>query len=370
MSRSPAGVVVLGGGVAGAATALALARAGVAVTVIDHGGRPPLSAEAELLGPGTRPVLSALGVWPEVALGVSAAWAVERVWGDEQRRAEPFLAIADGTAWIVDRRLVAAALGGAARAAGARWMPASSPGRGPCDDAAAATEAAAAVVDATGRRAAFARHLGCGPVVHDRLVATVLVIEGRASPSTLLVEATRTGWWYSLPAGDDRLVVAWLTDSDLAAAGPPDPLTDGARHTARRLDGSRTLCGPRRVSARGQHVVAQAAALRAGQPLWLPVGDAALAHDPLSGGGLAHALSSAVGAAATVVAHLGGDAGAVDGWARAHASAVDGYLQTRSAIYGSERRWPAAPFWRRRHGVTPGAAASAELSPGWASRGT
>ncbi|MCW2811307.1 MAG: hypothetical protein JWP61_1765, partial [Friedmanniella sp.] len=84
-------------------------------------------------------------------------------------------------------------------------------------------------------------------------------------------------------------------------------------------------------------------------PGWLAVGDAAITFDPLASYGIGTALGAGVYAAAAVAGHL---AGRPDALPR-YAAVVDGlfapYLVLRHERYTAERRWPDAPFWRRRH---------------------
>ncbi|HSG38349.1 MAG TPA: NAD(P)/FAD-dependent oxidoreductase, partial [Thermoanaerobaculia bacterium] len=60
------------------------------------------------------------------------------------------------------------------------------------------------------------------------------------------------------------------------------------------------------------------------------------------------ALLDGLEAADELAAGLAGEAAAPDGYAAAVASRFEDYLEVRNYFYGIERRWPAAPFWRRR----------------------
>src|SRR6185369_1865372 len=84
---------------------------------------------------------------------------------------------------------------------------------------------------------------------------------------------------------------------------------------------------------------------------WLAVGDAACTFDPLSSQGVMKALRSGIDAAEAIRRHLSGDARALSVYADRVATAYDDYLDTRSAYYAMEQRWPDAPFWRHRHEV-------------------
>ena len=69
--RAETGIVVVGGGMVGAAAALALARAGFGVRLLDAGA-PPQRPGAELdlrvvaLAPSSARLLDDLGVWTQI----------------------------------------------------------------------------------------------------------------------------------------------------------------------------------------------------------------------------------------------------------------------------------------------------------------
>ena len=85
MSRRARDVIVVGGGVVGAACALALADAGLDVTLVE--GREPTPwqpQQADLrvyaFAPDNAQLLAALGVWPAVTAARACAYRRMRVW--------------------------------------------------------------------------------------------------------------------------------------------------------------------------------------------------------------------------------------------------------------------------------------------------
>jgi flavin-dependent dehydrogenase len=90
---------------------------------------------------------------------------------------------------------------------------------------------------------------------------------------------------------------------------------------------------------------------------WLSAGDAACSLDPLTGRGLLEALSAGIEGANAL---LSGPE-AIAAYARAVHVRFARYLQRRSEAYAEERRWPEAPFWRRRHEA--GHAVTREIGP-------
>ncbi len=81
---------------------------------------------------------------------------------------------------------------------------------------------------------------------------------------------------------------------------------------------------------------------------WLAVGDAAAARDPLGAQGLYHALFTARAAAEAAEDYLRGARDSLSAYATMIAAGQRAYQQGLAWTYAQERRWPEAPFWRRR----------------------
>ncbi|MFZ3210347.1 MAG: hypothetical protein WA188_02435, partial [Terriglobales bacterium] len=82
---------------------------------------------------------------------------------------------------------------------------------------------------------------------------------------------------------------------------------------------------------------------------WLAAGDAALSFDPLSAQGLLNALFTGLAAAEAADRHLSGCHDAVPGYVETISRIRLAYCRQLSFWYQAETRWPAAPFWQRRH---------------------
>jgi len=82
---------------------------------------------------------------------------------------------------------------------------------------------------------------------------------------------------------------------------------------------------------------------------WLAAGDAALSFDPLSAQGLLNAMFTGLAAAEAADRHLSGGHDAVPGYVETVARIHLAYCRHLSFWYRAETRWPAAPFWQRRH---------------------
>jgi flavin-dependent dehydrogenase len=363
-------VVVIGGGPAGASAAVALARRGIDVLLVERSdGRG--NAIGETLAPSANPLLQRLGLGGVLgASGAIPSYGNRSSWGGDGAMAErDFLRDAHGHGWHLDRPAFNSALLEVAAEAGTTiWRNArvvscrqdEMDGRRVLNVAAACGQkplTANFVVDASGRAAIVSRGLGMRRRVADRQVAAVALLERlpAATPmhdSATLVEAAERGWWYSAPLPDGRLVVVWFSDPDLLAADGAWRVTGWtALLRASKLTWERVatngLALPERVEVRA---AGSSLLPRPAGDSWIAVGDAAAAFDPLSSHGIGSALAGGARAAAAVAERLAGDDEAISRYADGVLADFAYYLWLRCAYYEEERRWPHGPFWNRRHG--------------------
>jgi len=216
------------------------------------------------------------------------------------------------------------------------------------------------VIDATGRRAAFARSQGVSLQHFDALTAYARIFAGLpAAQHQTLIEACSLGWWYTAPLPQSRRMVSLLTDVDLGrAAGLPTASAwhsalDQTRHIAPLLSGAHPIA---------EHV-APASTTRLkilGGEDWLATGDAAASCDPLAGQGIAKALHSGILASYAAGDALSGHGNvAIARYQSMLASHFAGFQRLHRAFHNQETRWPAQPFWRRRRSVLPNSFAAA-----------
>jgi len=354
-------VAVVGGGPAGCATAIALARRGLAVALLERScyDTPRVG---ETLPPESRVPLAALDSLQRVDDGMHLrSSGIVSVWGENLPFHNDFVFNPYGHGWHLDRRRFDATLARSAADAGVHVLVASTVRR--CEahsdgfdiEVDRAREGASRlrsrfVVDATGR--------GCSPlpgvahrIVYDKLVGLVGFVippHGQSDTRTLL-EAVCDGWWYTALLPGNRRVVAYMTDGDQLKLHRRDLFRffvarlREAPHTRAKVgmpsdvESLHVLAAStyRHVSIHGER--------------WLKVGDAACAYDPLSSSGVLKALQSGLDAAAAIEAWLAGDAAAPARYAARIQQRFTAYLGTRAIYYGREMRWPASPFWQRRH---------------------
>ena len=139
-----------------------------------------------------------------------------------------------------------------------------------------------------------------------------------------------------------------MTDSDicrqdnLVAPARWSSTMAAAKVTAERVAGP--LCWGPRIFPATSHRLHRSES----HAPWLAVGDAALAVDPLSGGGVTTAIRSSQAAAESALALLHGRRAAIVAYERALDEQWSTYLEERALNYSFERRWSESPFWRRR----------------------
>ncbi|HEV2960240.1 MAG TPA: FAD-dependent oxidoreductase [Candidatus Angelobacter sp.] len=354
-------VVVVGGGPAGSAAALSLARAGCSVAILERSDYSK-SRVGETLPPAVKVPLAQLALW-ETFLQHSplASPAVYSAWGAETLNEQNHFYNPYGNGWHVDRTRFDLMLVGAAQGAGATliapahsvsckrnnsgswdvWFRSGQNRSGLC---------VRFIVDATGRHSIIARQLGSRRVLHDNLVGIVGFFAPTpvGQPHITLVEAVNNGWWYSASLPDSRLVIAFMTDADLYACGERhsakkwlDQLCHTV-HTRTRTDGTSLVSGP---------FVIQANSSRLDQLYgdgWLAAGDAAAAFDPISGQGIYRALDSGINASIAVRGSLIGNSIEVASYGSRIVSVFDSFLVQRQRYYRQEKKWAHCEFWRRR----------------------
>lgn len=359
-------VVILGGGPAGASTAIALAGAGRRVLLIDRSAANGVRV-GEALPPAAKPLLSELGVLERVQGGEHLR-CVGNVscWGRATPSVHDFLRDPHGFGWHLDRprfdeslRQAAVQVGAEvvsnvssakAERCGSGWRVLWRKAHGQQQESRCLW-----LVDATGRSSAVGRRLGVVRRRDDRLIAFVAPFRPAPEADCICdartwIESAPEGWWYSAPVPSGIRMVAYHTDADLAD-----------RSALRRTEGflaclARSECLHDRlrdwdysISGCPRGVDASSARLdRVAGAGWLAVGDAAVSFDPLSSQGLFNALYTGLKGGRAIDATLDGDDRPLANYECRLGEVYRAYLQHRTAYYEAEGRWSERPFWRRR----------------------
>jgi flavin-dependent dehydrogenase len=351
--------LIVGGGPAGTAMAVLLARAGAAVALLERHDFAAFRV-GEHLSPQVRGALDALGCTRDSfaactidSPGVTARWAAA-AWTFRRYGAGPGLNVIRNT---FDAALFARAReAGAATHAGASaltlercrsgWSVAFD------SDGVRHTLRARFVVDATGRRSVVARRLGArwqrAGTVRALTMQLPLSAHGPDDDQSLAVEAVESGWLSLTPSRDGAV----LTLHTLAPrVGETRQRIDSVvLHAVRSssLIRDRLNCrGTPNVGATGVWPAFPWLLQKPYGDGWLAIGEAALAFDPISGLGIALALETAFRAGEMAVADPSlATLGPI--YADALADRYDEHLRQRREIYREAgAQYPHEPFWTR-----------------------
>jgi len=355
-------VAIIGGGPAGSAAAIVLANAGLRVALIE---RTTYNVEriGETLPPEIFVPLHQLGVWEQfIHAGHLESPGIVTCWGSPQPFENDFLFNPYGRGWHVNRKTFDRMLADAACRAGASLFVDTSVRRLTLEaDGQWAIEAnrrdaqisfvADYVIEARGRAGGLTRNVN-RPLRLDRLVGCAAFFHCSdmvdANETRAVIEARPEGWWYSSSLPGNTLVVVFMTDADLIPAARNKAFEYFRQRlqetdlTRRRLAHTVTLNVFRRFAAdtRWRSAV---------HTKMIAAGDAAMTFDPLSAQGVFKALLSGQSAARGVIAARSGSKTALQDYADELTREFQTYMDTRSQYYRAEQRWPASPFWRRRH---------------------
>lgn len=359
-------VAVIGGGPAGTAAALTLLKySSLKVAVVE---RSDYSAwrVGETLPPGVRPLLQYLDGWESFAAqehlpahGTSAAW------GSQEIISRDFLFTGRGQGWHLDRTRFDRMLARLVTERGGLLFTKSMVTSESREDegrwrlfvrhrnALSHSELTARfVIDASGRGATFARRRGARRNVHDRLTGLVGIYgfkEGSPRDTFTLVESCPLGWWYSALLPDARMVIAFMSDTDIIRRYQISQLLrwqeliNSSRHIKQKLQGG-ALESPPVLRPAFSHILDPVAGVG-----WVAAGEAAIGFDPLSSMGIGYALTSGIHAARAV--HRGLIAGAeqMSHYTTSVKQHLANHLGRKWQYYLIERRWPDWAFWSRRH---------------------
>jgi flavin-dependent dehydrogenase len=368
-SEQHVSVAVIGGGPAGSAAAMVLARAAVPVIIIEGSDKSDWVI-GEGLPPLARPLLHQLGIWERfIDDGHVPSFGNSSAWGSETLIDQSFIFDPNGNGWHLDRHrfddmlMKEAIKVGAVREFQTKVTSCKINQRGHWELKLVSQQGlqsqiiAKFVIDATGRQSWFARRQRAGRINYDRLVGLVTLLVPKCNQtdenSLTVVEAVREGWWYSALIPDGKLVVAYMSDGDLAStktarrADGWRALLKQTHHTRDRVEahGYEILAGPRMVCANSSHLT------RMTGESWLAVGDAASAFDPLSSQGILAALETAISAAEAIQSRLQGRTRGFMSYANSLNDKFLEYLSRRDFYYAQEQRWPESLFWQRRSAV-------------------
>jgi flavin-dependent dehydrogenase len=353
-------VAVIGAGPAGSACAASLRKnfPELAVLLLER-TRFDEPRIGEVLPAAALPLLRQIGLAESLAGMSIPSHSVASAWGESKLVENHHLFSASGQGFHLDRNRFDAALCAHAEALGAKVRLGVSMQSSERVDkhwrltlGGEADVTARFVIDATGRGCSFARHQGVRPQALDGLIAySRFFHEREPCEASIAIEACPHGWWYTAPLPNNRRIVTFLTDVDLARRlGLPSQqawtmLMNATEHIAPRAE--RAVHDEKLLVRPASTAMLSAA----GGEGWLATGDALASCDPLAAQGITKALHSGILASFAATDALHGNAAiAHRRYGALMARHMEGFLRMQTMHYVQERRWPAMPFWHRRCG--------------------
>lgn len=206
------------------------------------------------------------------------------------------------------------------------------------------------VIDASGKNAVFARNTKTKWAVLDYLVGVCSIYEiaDNDEQSFTLIESTENGWWYSTLIPNNKRVVVFMTDSDIAATLKLqnkknwNTILSKTLHIQKTINDAKMIFGLQIFPAFSQMVTT------GDFSYWVPAGDAAASFDPLSSMGIGHAMTSGIQCARIAHDALKSDGELASKYQKDITKNFAEYLHNRKHFYGLEKRWTDQPFWKRR----------------------
>ncbi|WP_158800159.1 FAD-dependent monooxygenase [Pedobacter sp. L105] len=355
-------VVIVGGGPAGAATAIALAKHGIDAIVLET---TLLTAfkPGETLPPNAGAIIGQLGLQELLDADEHHACTNNTViWGKPEPETRYFFSETNGNGWHLDRPFFEQQLKNKAIEKGVSWLQGwKCEGWTPYNNHLEVTVfnrdgdqriiKAGFLVDASGRAATLARKKGLKRNSLDKLTGYYAELKNAAGKlkGTTFIEAVCEGWWYASPMKNGDAIVTFMTDADLhqtSSAAVPQWLSDQLKQTCFL---NQYMDQPDQFFNIHVKPASTSFLEKPSGDRWLAVGDAICTYDPITSHGLTAAMGGAIYAATAIKSYLDGNPEAMAAYSYVQQEAFNNYLSMLQNHYSIEQRWNNSQFWKRRH---------------------
>ena len=356
-------VIIIGAGVAGCSTAISLKNnnPSLNIAIVERGTHPIFRKDkyriGETLPPHSNQILQQLGLFKSFkSLGFLTAYGTSSSWGQPELYHNEFIYSVNGYGWQINRSKFDGFLIDEAIKKDIKvyfnshtheyvfkqniWSIHSNK----------TIYESNFLVDATGKQAAVSTTLQAKKIKSDTLVGLYKYYSNISTDSIkgTYIESDTNGWWYSTTLPNNTLVVAYMTDSDIAKSkklNKPNifnALLDKSNYTKHRIH---TTCNekPKIISAHTQQLDTSIG------KAWLAVGDASISYDPLSSLGIFKAMSSGRYASYAILDFLNHNPKGLEKYQFIINKENQAYYKKKHEYYMKEQRFSNQLFWKRRH---------------------
>ena len=357
-------VVIIGGGPAGAATAIALCNIRISCIIVEQ-SETPVFKPGESLPPTAHIPLQRLGL-SHLLQEQQHTTCVGNMtsWGNDKIQTRHFFTEPHGNGWNIDRSffehqlLISAQERGTLLYYGYRSSGILRRG----DDIyvnCINTKGenleikTSFIVDATGRSACIARTAGVRRYTIDRLTGYYALVDhtSDAFANMNFIEAVSDGWWYASATKEGKHILNFMTDPDIHSIHPHTVQTwlfEKFIQTT-HLKNNFHFNTPAQLTKVLVKPASTSCLEKITGDSWLAVGDAACTYDPLSSFGITAALGSSLYAALAIKDYLTGNETSMKAYCHVQQQSFNNYMTMLQHQYSLEQRWKNSTFWQRRH---------------------
>lgn len=363
-NKSDFDIVIIGGGPAGSAAALFLLKySKLKVAVVESTSYKELRV-GETVSPSLLPILRYLDVEEDFLKDKHLpSYGINSVWGTSQLISRNFLFTGQGNGWHLDRKKFDSMLARKVMEKGGslftltrlttfeknnkKWHITLEN-----KDRKKLKKYTRFVIDASGKNAVFARKMGTRWKIHDHLIGVVSFFR---LPSKKIVEKAMTlesaphGWWYSSPLPQNKIIVAFMTDSDIGKKLAVNKIQNWSSLLDKTIHVKKLLSGTEMITSLQVHSAYSQVFENVLENAWAPAGEAAVSFDPLASRGIGYAMTSGIEAARVAYASLNhGHSDLLSVYLTKLCEDYERYLGLRRRYYAYEHRWQDNIFWKRR----------------------
>lgn len=358
-------VIIIGGGPAGCATALALLNQGVTKIALIDSGEDTSFKTGESLPPNIRPVLQQLGVWDrfvedkhEPCLGSCSSW------GSDALGYNDFLSNLHGNGWHLNRKKFDGRLLTEVKEKGVsvfegKYLTSAKNDRHynnvslQLKNGRNSVLSTKFMVDASGSKSAFCKQQNIKRNLLDRLTCVYgfFDLSESASASKLtMLEAVEYGWWYAARLPNNKLTVVFASDNDIINKYKLTEPSHWQSHLNQTQFVAKKWVDPDNTFEQQLHVCPASSYCleKVSGENWIAVGDTGSTYDPITSQGIYKALTNGINAAQAIALSLKGDARSLQYYNDYILHEFIGYVENRNYFYSLENRWPESTFWTRR----------------------